>query len=210
MSGQVRRFRHNWNNLNRHIIEPNRNYFNNINIIVTTWSDWDRQQHSCYPDTVKQTIDVTKEELSQYPIHLELIDFPDELKQYENFDAKHQIMFYSWMKNWESLQRVRKVNDHFDIIMRTRSDLWYKEHLDYNQLDILENASCKICIPQGSDYMGINDQFAIGPSYLMETYMNIYNKTSFIQNKPEVILQDHLRKYNLPICRFAFNYEILR
>lgn len=210
LTGQIRRFRHNWENLQLRLVKPNLSYFDNLFIIVNTWSDWSRQKHRCYDNSIPQTIDITKEELQRYPVDTNFIDFPLELDQFNTLDNKHRIMFYVWEQSLKYLEN--KYSPHpFDIVIKTRSDLWYKDSFNMNDVPRhTDNRGCIIEIPIGNDYKGINDQFAIGPHYLMKQYLSVYSQDCSLDKRPETILQDHLRKNNVPHARFPFNYEILR
>lgn len=210
LTGQIRRFKHNWNNLQRYIVEPNKDYFNEIKIIVTTWRDWDKQTHKFYDSSIQQNIDVTFEELKTYPIDINLIEFTKELNQYDSWDMRHRIMFYNWQQSLYYLNNSYQPN-WFDSVIKTRSDLWYKEPLDCNYIFNHLQKSNVINIPQGSDYSGVNDQFAIGPYGLMREYLSIEKYASREPNhRPERLLQDYLDYYQIPKYRFPFEYEILR
>ena len=70
----------------------------------------------------------------------------------------------------------KKNNIKFDIILRSRHDIYFKEKI------LLKNfyVEDKIFVPLFHSYSGINDRFAFGSANVMSTYMNsytnIYNK----------------------------------
>lgn len=70
----------------------------------------------------------------------------------------------------------KKNNIKFDIILRSRHDIYFKEKF------LLKNfyVEDKIFVPLFHSYSGINDRFAFGSANVMSTYMNsytnIYNK----------------------------------
>jgi hypothetical protein len=96
----------------------------------------------------------------------------------------------------------------FDWVVRMRTDSDFK-YDNLNFCDLSEDLN----IPSGEDWSeyGINDQFAIGRSNIMDLYSNLYNKFQYTQSVkyyPERILHLHLRNMNIFPTRIDFPVRI--
>jgi hypothetical protein len=110
---------------------------------------------------------------------------------------------------------VRTTNIHYDVIISTRIDLRFK--CEINLIDSLKHIqNNELCIPNPVfDYLGINDQFAMGNSNTIDTYLNAYNSLfelleSGVILHPETLLINYLRNNNMTFHRFDFPYVIQR
>ena len=110
---------------------------------------------------------------------------------------------------------MRTTNIHYDVIISTRIDLRFK--CEMNLIDSLKHIqNNELCIPNPCfDWMGINDQFAMGNSNTIDTYLNAYNSLfelleSGVILHPETLLINYLRNNNITFHRFDFPYHIQR
>jgi hypothetical protein len=109
-----------------------------------------------------------------------------------------------------------KVNNmHYDVIIATRIDLIFNNEININDcINHIQNN--ELCIPNPHfDHLGINDQFAMGNSNTIDTYLNAYNSLfelleSGVILHPETLLINYLRKTNITFYRFDFPYHIQR
>lgn len=96
----------------------------------------------------------------------------------------------------------------FDWVIRMRTDSDFR----YDLLD-LTSLSADLNIPSGEDWsdIGINDQFAIGKSYAMDFYSNLYHNFYYTQSSkyyPERMLLMYLKSINLNANRIDFPVRI--
>ena len=131
----------------------------------------------------------------------------DSLKfnSYERDDVGILSMYYSlYQANKLKSEYEKENNITFDKVVRMRFDSDFVNE----SLDLRKTASLDLCIPDTRfDYTGINDQFAIGSSQVMDIYSNIY------QDMPELtkghycgeeILKQQLDKHNIIPTRIKF------
>ena len=148
----------------------------------------------------------------------------------------------------------------YDVVIHARIDAWYDEPLDYSaflqdsRLDgrrPLEQGTVEddvreltksvrrasnelgdrdIYIPQGNDWGGMNDQFAVGSYYSMESYMTLFDDVHNVldhvtipdldihENRnmprayyygPEPGLKKHLELQGVLVHRFPFRYRLI-
>jgi hypothetical protein len=79
-----------------------------------------------------------------------------------------------------------------------------------NDFKLEEYDLSSINIPEGRDWYGYNDQFALGCSSKMDIYSDIINNlhnTSELYH-PETILKKHLEYHNLNINRIPLDVRI--
>lgn len=124
----------------------------------------------------------------------------------------------SMLYNIEQCNRLKSAyekqhNFIYDYVIRSRMDLEFLE-----QLQIPNSSNNYISIPKwGGDFYGLNDQFAYGPSKLMDIYSGLYSNIETtlesdnrLYLKPELLLKQYLKNKNCAINRFDFDYSIKR
>lgn len=120
-------------------------------------------------------------------------------------------MFYSIYKANELKKEYEKENNIvFDWVIRMRMDSEFRE-----QYFDIRNLTKDLNIPEGEDWnepgIGINDQFAVGKSHIMDLYSNVYKNFLFLQKTnyfPERMLYTHLKDMNITANRFYFPVRI--
>lgn len=127
---------------------------------------------------------------------------------YARKDVGPLSMHYSIHKANELKKQYENENNMiFDCVVRMRFDSDFCEK-DLNLIQFLGD----FYIPDGEDYCGgINDQFAFGPSYMMDIYSNLYNNISKIENctyQPESMLRKYLNDAKVPVKRLPFFVRI--
>lgn len=118
-------------------------------------------------------------------------------------------MYYSIFRS-NQLKKEYEIKNNmiFDKVVRMRFDS------DFGGKDLnLDFEKTCIQIPQGNDYAGINDQFAIGPSEEIDHYCNIFNKLETLKDmeyNPERLLLTYFDRNQLrnKIERFDFEVKI--
>lgn len=119
-------------------------------------------------------------------------------------------MFYHNMKSLELIKKYQeKHNCKFDIVVKYRADIFSGTPLAF-PTTVKENT---IYIPDGSDWGGINDQIAFGDFSSMQKYSDCVLQfqdlgQSIRRYHPESILKAYLKKSNLSIQRFKFDYTL--
>lgn len=124
---------------------------------------------------------------------------------YKRDDIGIISMFYSIYKCNELKEKYENNNNmKFDRVIRMRFDSDFMgKKLFVNDLigDVI--------IPNGPDWDGLNDQFAIGSSESMDYYSNLYNNFESLQHisfHPEKILKEYMSK--IEIKRIDFDVAI--
>lgn len=113
------------------------------------------------------------------------------------------LMYYKMMR----VNRLKEsyeglIGKKYDIVIRSRFDLKVDSKIDF----IIPSKN-EIYIPKGWDWRdGYNDLFAIGNSYSMDYYSNLYFSLLNMLNKghvlhPELLLKSHLDRGGFEIKR---------
>jgi len=105
----------------------------------------------------------------------------------------------------------------YDLVISTRLDTWCYEPLNYG-LVAGAGDDDTVWVPHGSDWGGLNDQFAMGSYYAMEKYMMLYPEVEPILEGlmksigyygPEPLLKAHLDRVGVKVERFSLNYRLI-
>ena len=164
------------------------------------------------------------------PIH-----FPDvsEYKCHPDTSKPHNVLSM-WVNRQRVFQEMRNyminTDTWYDVIIHARIDAWYDESLNYSEFLQTCLGDRDIYIPQGNDWGGMNDQFAVGSYYSMESYMtlfdDVYNVLDHVtipdldihENRnmprayyygPEPGLKKHLELQGVLVHRFPFRYRLI-
>lgn len=134
-----------------------------------------------------------------------------EFFEYFRNDVGPISMHYSIYRSNQLKKKYEEMHGiTFDRVIRMRFDS------DFKGVQLNLNDLCyDLCVPSGGDWEnGINDQFAVGSSYAMDLYSNVfwnYHNIQKSQNSkfhPESILKTNLDFYNIVPHRFDFNVDI--
>jgi hypothetical protein len=168
--------------------------------------------------------------INNNPIHF--TDFTG-YKCHPDTSKPHNVLSM-WVNRQRVFQEMRNyminTNTWYDVVIHARIDAWYDESLNYS----IFSSSClgdrDIYVPQGSDWGGINDQFAVGSYYSMESYMNLFDDVHNVldhvtipdleihENRnmprayyygPEPCLKKHLELQGVLVHRFSFRYRLI-
>jgi hypothetical protein len=107
-------------------------------------------------------------------------------------------MFFSMITVNDLRKEYEKNNNiKYDVVIRMRYDSSIFRMGDIENYDLT-----KLNIPFGTDNEGINDQFAFGPSDLMDIYMSAFPETinlarQCLKNKAEPLLLTHLTNHDM-------------
>ena len=164
------------------------------------------------------------------PIH-----FPDvsEYKCHPDTSKPHNVLSM-WVNRQRVFQEMRNyminTDTWYDVVIHARIDAWYDESLNYSEFLQTCLGDRDIYIPQGNDWGGMNDQFAVGSYYSMESYMtlfdDVYNVLDHVtipdldihENRnmprayyygPEPGLKKHLELQGVLVHRFPFRYRLI-
>ena len=166
---------------------------------------------------IKEMID-TSFDLSKYSYEKLKVDDFDEM--YDEFESLFRsLKFNAYMRGdvgilsmYYSIYQANKLkceyennnNMIFDRVIRMRFDSDFINE----SLDLKKTISLDLCIPDTRfDYSGINDQFAIGSSQVMDIYSNVYqdiHELTQCQYCGEEILKQQLDKHNIIPTRIKF------
>ena len=166
---------------------------------------------------IKEMID-TDFNLLQYPYEkLKVDDFGEMYSDFKllydslkfNFYWRDDVgilsMYYSlYQANKLKCEYEKENNILFDKVIRMRFDSDFVRE----SLDVRKTVDFDLCIPDTRfDYDGINDQFAIGSSQMMDIYSNVYqdihNLTDCVYCGEE-ILKQQLDRHNIIPERIRF------
>jgi hypothetical protein len=105
------------------------------------------------------------------------------------------------------MYHVQLSKEHFDVVIRMRfdSDIQNPESI------FSEDLGGNICIPEGSNWNGINDQFAYGSIDTMNVYSSLFLNLNHLRKTPyypEALLKNYLALTNLPVKRTSLVVKI--
>lgn len=128
--------------------------------------------------------------------------------EYHRHDVGPISMHYSIFKsNQLKLEYERKHRMVFDVVVRMRFDSDFEDR----ELN-LHDFGHGLYIPEGEDWCGgINDQFALGTSHMMDVYSDFYNHMDQVQDvpyHPETMLRRYLEIKGIYANRFDFPVKI--
>ena len=161
-----------------------------------------------------------KDEIKQLLNPVQLIFDKNNISDYEKvMKLNDLIKTVEHKKNVENKNQYTN-NPKYDIIIRTRGDLYVKEPIPNNIINELYENSIhkKIYIPkmENSNYysleIGVNDYFSISRRESFDIYSQFYNyllneKQNIQCNIPEYLLKTYLQKNKVIINEF--NYDII-
>ena len=113
------------------------------------------------------------------------IDFKKEKERIPKNAAPPQSTVYQARNRDKSRSLLMKSKVKYDWIISTRADVYYKNKLNYDELD-----ADKVNIPEGANFGGIQDKIAIAKKPLILRYLNMYD-----------YLPEYIKKKNWTIKR---------
>ncbi len=137
---------------------------------------------------------------------------PSTIYKYKKTDETDHYRVYSmFYHNKLAFDMINKQT--FDIVMKYRTDVLLNDNLKLSPVKQLKENT--IYIPKKHNFIGINDQIAYGNYESMRLYCLCVDNLleicdSGIIYNPEKILQEHLKLCNINICKFIFNYRLVR
>ena len=133
------------------------------------------------------------------------IDF-SKVKSGKNLAPIKKNVMYMW-RNRDAVKEL--LQNDYDWIISTRIDIFYKNKLDYTDLD-----SNAINIPFGSDYAGYQDKIAIAKKPIILQYLDVYHnlKKYLVDEKrtiePETLIKYHLKNKSINVKRCHLHHQI--
>lgn len=129
----------------------------------------------------------------------------------------HNVMcMYLNRKNViELFKKYVEENDiNYDLVISYRIDYWIHSKLNLQEL-VNKSKEGFLCIPDGNDYFGINDQMAICNMNMMIEYMSVYNSLEYLLDRyklldPEVLLKRYIEYKKMKVFRFPLKTNIIR
>ena len=100
------------------------------------------------------------------------IDF-SKVKSGKNLAPIRKNVMFMWRNRDKVRTLLKSSNIRYDWIISTRLDIFYKNKLDYSDLD-----ASAVNIPKGSDFGGYQDKIAIAKEPLMLSYLDVYDNIS--------------------------------
>lgn len=204
ISGSLRSFEFTLNNFIENIIEPNKNDFN-IHYFFFLPNDKNSYKIKLFEKYNPNII--IKDDIT--------LEYPNikwgASRDYLVVDDVSIGGLQGWLQQIKGVQESynmvtdfqNKNNIKFDIILRVRSDVLFKNKLIIKNYDI-DN---KIIVPNFHSHRGINDRLAFGNINNMKVYMNMYSNlytfsNSFFKEKNEklyIFNAETFTKFNLEV-----------
>ncbi len=137
------------------------------------------------------------------------IDFKKEKERMPPNSAPPQSTVFQARNRDKSRELLMSKNIRYDWIISTRADVYYKNKLDYSELD-----PSVVNIPNGANYGGIQDKIAIAKKPLMLRYLNMYDYLAEHITLPrknllaEKTLMNYLKKFKIPVKRMTLDHQI--
>lgn len=157
-----------------------------------------------------------------------IINDPIKYKDYRKFITHNETSLHNVSSMLINRLRVQKAlleysNENtitYDLVISYRFDLFSYDKLDLNNIlkEIQNNGDNYLFIPAGDDYGGINDRVAIGSTYSISKYLQLYEKLDEIMESgncifhPEELLLYYIKTYcqDIVIKRLHSKFEIKR
>lgn len=139
-----------------------------------------------------------------------------------NFPQSSGAMFYKIYKANLLKSSFESINNFkYDLVIRLRSDLLFKNKINLNEVDYAAQSDSiflRTDTEHDASYSNrdwIYDQFAFGSSKSMDAYSNTFlNLDKIIINnprlEPEIMLRENLKFENINYLKTDTRYEILR
>lgn len=135
------------------------------------------------------------------------IDFKKEKEKMPKDAAPPQSTVFQARNRDKSRELLMSKNIKYDWIISTRADVYYKNKLDYSELD-----PSVVNVPNGANFGGIQDKIAIAKKPLMLRYLNMYDYLEeHIKKKnlhAEKTLNNYLKKFKIPVKRMTLGHQI--
>lgn len=109
-----------------------------------------------------------------------------------------QKQWYKLLRLWQAVPKT------YDRYIRFRPDIFL---LTPDALRAAVAVPVYLCIPDGNDRDGVNDQLAIGTAAAMEQYVSVYAQSSAAWQTSEAILANHLAGF--PVTRVSIPYKLI-
>ena len=120
------------------------------------------------------------------------------------------------MKLMEACKDLNVFDDQlYDLYIYTRPDSCLNDNLNLSEV-LKELDKFDLLLPKNGHWRnGVNDQFAIGKSAAMKTYLDVYNNLKkYIDNDilfhPETLLKFHLKSNGIKIGYLELDNQLLR
>ena len=132
----------------------------------------------------------------------------DKVKANSVMGPMKKNVMYMWRNRYTVRNFIIEAG-HYDWIISTRIDIFYKNKLDYSELD-----ADSVNIPKGSDFGGYQDKIAIAKQLLMVEYLDVYDnlKKYVVDDKrtiePETLVKYHLKNKNINVKRCLLYHQI--
>lgn len=137
------------------------------------------------------------------------IDFKKEKEKMPEDSAPPQSTVFQARNRDKSRSLLMKSKVKYDWIISTRADVYYKNKLNYDELD-----PNFVNIPNGANYGGIQDKIAIAKKPLMLRYLNMYDylpEHITLKRKSlhaEQTLNNYLKKFKIPVKRITLGHQL--
>lgn len=170
--------------------------------------DYNPQDHKVFTENFIQDLHIPNECISiqdlQVPSYIYNFKKKEETKYFNVYSMFfHNKMCFSLLEKY-----TKKHNIAFDIVLKYRTDIIFKEPIQFEECDL-----GTLYIPIGYNFGGVNDQVAYGDLDTMRVYCSCIDYLKDVCDNgvlfhPETILNTHLLHRQMNIVRFPFSYRI--
>lgn len=154
--------------------------------------------------------------IDQERVNIETTILPNTLETYkkkkESDYHRTYSMYYHNKKGFDMITEYSRKHDiKFDIVVKYRVDINNEERMI--DLMLCETEKETVCIPEGMDFGGTNDQIAYGDIASMYKYTRCVDNIikiceSGVVFHPERLLKEHLKMEKVNISRFKYKYKL--
>jgi hypothetical protein len=164
----------------------------------------------------KEEDDISKDFKNLFGITDDRINYEETKTPKEIFNLKkrnetsYENCYSQFYHNYSCFKLIEKYQNNnnvkFDVIVKYRSDIDTDEILP---IDIPKINT--IYLPEGEDFLGLNDKIAYGNYDTMKIYCDLVNNiikmctTQDTIYNPEILVKKHISNNNLNISRFKYN-----
>lgn len=204
--GRVRAHEHCHSTFQKHIVTPLREAGYEYDSFLSHSSATVDQNTQAFIDNNKV---VSYEMVIPDNSHLESIP----LHEWKTSTRRSFLMYYHWKNAFRLMEAYAEQHGiRYDVVIYMRADQYFSSNLE------IPGTICKntVYIPHGSDWTGLNDQFAMGDIDSMKIYTALYDNIRRLYEKTrigfhtETYVLLYMQDVNMNIQRFALTYELHR
>lgn len=125
--------------------------------------------------------------------------YPQEVLEFGTIHSRLHNVLCMFLNRKKAFELLVKCGKTYDFIISTRCDLFFSDPIPWETIREHKHNKNILFVPEGSDWGGLNDQFAIGTFEPMKRYCDVFDNIlpmvkSGIILHPETLLLNHMKR----------------